>query len=390
VKSSSIYSDKSTFEKGDQPDQSSGLVIKGSDSPDKKSTPDDDSKDAKGNSHEGSTFSLPKKLGDFNKPADSVLSNFPSLLTKNNMPADSSEKNQKGNITPPNSTLIHPSDSLSKNVLAKNDSAKLPGPDSASGISPALPPLSPLPVFYFALHGSVDNGKILSATESDENENNTDVHVYDKNKLKSLPQQTYSYGARFGWFLTKRISLTAGAYYSIFQSAPSEGHFKFDHNNAYTFTMYSPTSSVKCKSTNFTFGDSNGGVNDTFYVGIRSEERYDYLNLQLGLSYYAIRTKHFGVYADLLSNGAYLAKEEMTLSVPKSGKTLQYGANRMSGMNKFVMGGQTGIGVEFLFGGHFGLWAEPSFYFSGALNKANAVNLQPGGMRYLFGLAYHF
>jgi len=114
------------------------------------------------------------------------------------------------------------------------------------------------------------------------------------------------------------------------------------------------------------------------------------VNVQLGVSYYVVRKKYFGVYADLLSNGACLTKQQMILTVPKSGKSLSYGADRMSGMNKFVMGGQMGIGAEFILGGHFGLWAEPAFYFSGAVNKKNAVNLQPGGMRYLFGLAYHF
>lgn len=391
INSSSIYSDKPTFEKNYSPDKASGLVITHSDSPDKNASASDSGKDARGSSRDGSVYSLPKKLGEFNKPIDTANAKLPLSLTENKG-ADSSNAKQLPTIVDKDPTTLLsdvPADSVAaKKELAKNDSIAKWKQDSIVLANMLAP--TPLPIFYFALHGGVDAGKILSVTESYEHDEFTDVRIYDKDDLKALPQQSYSYGGRFGWFLSKRISLTAGAYYSIFQTAPQEGHFRYNHNYPCVFTMYSATSSVKCKSSNFDWSDNSGTPNDTFNIQIQSQERYDYVNLQLGVSYYALRTKHFGVYADVLSNGAYLAKQSMTLTVPKSGKTLQYGADWMTGMNKFVMGGQVGVGAEFIVGGHFGLWAEPSFYFSGALNRKNAVNLQPGGMRYLVGLAYHF
>jgi hypothetical protein len=387
-KSNSPYADKSAFEKNDQPVYTnSSDVIDKNDSPDKRSMASADKKEVSASSHEGNTYRLPRKLSEYTKSAAHAgnSGNEPSAFG-DNIPRNDFDAMRDNPRTWPDSASEKP---VADDADSKKDSAT---PPDSSGAGPTLPPPTGnvFPAFYAALHGAVDAQKILQSSVGDEGFSKTDVRIYDKNKL-NVPQQTYSYGVKFGWFLSKRISLTAGAYYSIYQSATSQGSFKFNHNYAYTFTMHSPTSSVICPSSKF---DRNDGIgqqySDTIAININSQERYDYVNLQLGVSYYLLRTKHFGLYGDLLSNGAILSKQEMTLMIPRSGKTLTYSGNQLSGMNKFVLGGQTGVGVEWTLTKNFGIWAEPSFFFSGAMNKNNAVRLQPGGMRYLAGVVYHF
>lgn len=377
-KSNSIYSDKSSFEKDHQPLKSGSpaYVFNQTDSPDLHSKAAGDKNEVNGYSHEGAMYKLPRKLSEYTMSGHSGNTSKETSSFGDDLPRYDYDAMRDNPRTWP--------DSSSEKIIS--DTTK-DGSTGSSGNTNG----GTLPVYYAAVHGAVDAQRVLQSSANDEEFSKTDVRLYDRNKLNALPQQTYSYGARFGWFLSKRISLTAGAYYSIYQSSTGEGTFKFNHNNIYNFTMHSATSSVNCSSENF---ERNDGVmqqySDTIAIKINSQERYDYVNLQLGISFYALRTKRFGIYGNLLSNGAILSKQQMTLTVPQSGKTLSYSGSQLYGMNKFIMGAQAGIGMEWMFTGNFGIWAEPSFFFSGAMNKNNAVHLQAGGMRYLAGVAYHF
>ncbi len=281
-----------------------------------------------------------------------------------------------------------------------NNPTQITSKDTSRTIDPSVVSANPVPVvqnpetifpiFYAGIHGGLDAGKIAKSTLYEGGLTNTDIKIYNGNELASLPKQTYSFGARFGWFANKRISITGGAYYSIFETNPSVGHFKYNHNYQYDFVMHSATSYVNCSSENFDHNDSEGPPSDTVYITIQSQEKYDYVNTQLGVSVYALRTKHLGIYANFLTNESFLMKKSMTLSIPHSGKTLSYSSNEVYGMNKFVLGGQIGLGAEWLPFGNFGLYIEPSYFFSGKLNTSNVISLKPGGMKYLAGLIYHF
>jgi hypothetical protein len=309
-----------------------------------------------------------------------------TAVQENHEPASASEEKNlsHGDSIPAKKEIV--SSENKDSVIAQNDT-------SAANPSSTITPdeiVKPLPIYFASLHGAIEAGKILNSQSNEYDLSSTDVRVYNEEKIGSLLQQTYSYGGRFGWFITKRISLTAGAYYSMYETNTNEGQFKFNHNQSYIFTMHSPTSSVNCASSKFDHDDSNGPLSDTFYIHIQSKEKYEYVNLQLGVSFYALRTKHFGIYGTLFSNEAFLSKQAMTLTVPHSGKTFSYSGEQLSGMNKFVLGGQTGVGIEWLPFGNFGVWAEPSFYFAGNINRKNVISLHPGGMKYLAGIAYHF
>jgi hypothetical protein len=277
---------------------------------------------------------------------------------------------------------------VKKAPVVKTDSSQTKT-DSSKAVAAQLPPFI-FPGFFISMHGGVDAGKIVKVDYNIPENSPTEVQVYNKEKIKSTPQQTYAYGVRFGWFVKKRISFNFGGYYSIFETDGNEGNFKYNHNNELIFKMNTPTSSVNCASSHFDYHDSNVLQGDTFYIDVRSHEKYDYLGLQAGVALYALRTKHFGVYGALYQNGSFLTKKYMEITVPKSGKEIAWSGKKVIGMNPFVLSEQTALGFEWLPFGNFGLWVEPSFYFSAKLNAENSVAIRPGGMKYLAGISWHF
>lgn len=286
---------------------------------------------------------------------------------------------------PPVYHVVNPD---STNPVVKSDSTQTKADSTKTTAGPA--PEIIFPDFFISMHGGLDAGKIMKVEYTSEDDKPTDVNIYDPEKIKSTPQQTFSYGIRFGKFIRKRLSLSLGAYYSIFETSGNEGNLKFNHNSELVFNMNTPTSSVHCASSNFDYHDSNLLSNDTFYIALQSREKYDYFNLQLGVSLYALRKKHVGIYGALYSNESFLLKKQMVITVPKTGKEISWWGEKLTGMNPFVWNGQAALGMEWLPFGNFGLWVEPSYYFSARLNTANSVKIHPGGMKYLVGMTWHF
>lgn len=248
-----------------------------------------------------------------------------------------------------------------------------------------------LPAFFAGLHVSVESQKISSSENYGEDFTRADVSLTgEENSSPEIISQSYSYGGRLGWFASKHFALVGGLYFNSFEMNSTGGSLKYNHNDEVLFTMHSAASSVQMNSGSFSHEDSYYGPSDTFLVKLSSKENYSFLNFQLGASYYPWRNQRFGAYVNLLSNGAYLTKENMTLTSAKTGNSFRFSEKEMSGMNKFTLGAQLGTGFEFTPVPHLGIWIEPAYFFSASLNKKNAFALKPSAFRFQCGLAAHF
>ncbi|HEU4718047.1 MAG TPA: hypothetical protein VFU15_09445, partial [Bacteroidia bacterium] len=247
-----------------------------------------------------------------------------------------------------------------------------------------------LPVFFIAFDGISDNAKAGTPKYQKTDPQSGDVNVYDEQTLKSDRQQTWTFGARAGYFISRHFALLAGGNASRYVAPQGTGNLKFNHNHEYLLNFHTATSSFQLPSGSFTADDSNTQQGDTFHISVQSYERYRYFNLRLGGAFYPVRNRYFSIYIDAFCNGAYLTKQDLTLTVPKSGKTFSFSGDELSGMNRFTIGWQAGAGFEWMPVKNLGIWAEPSWFSFGTLNKKNAVMIDPSSFRVQFGLAWHF
>lgn len=303
--------------------------------------------------------------------------------------------------SPKEATVAEPNTTASEKAIADSTLlAEMLAPvektnsDSANtGTEEGAGPAGPnelLPAFFAGFHVSVESQKISSSDNYDEEFTRADVSLTGENASPEIISQSYSFGGRLGWFASKHLALVGGVYFNSFEMNSAGGSLRFNHNNEILFTIHSAASSVQMHSSSFSHEDSFYGPSDTFLVKLSSKENYSFVNFQLGGAYYPWRTQHFGAYVNLLSNGAYLTKENMTLTSAKTGNSFRFYEKDMSGMNKFTLGAQVGAGFEFTPVSHFGIWIEPAYFFSASLNKKNAFALKPSAFRFQCGLAAHF
>jgi hypothetical protein len=265
--------------------------------------------------------------------------------------------------------------------------------DSVPGkkdIPPVAQQPETLPVFFAGFHGAMENQKIASSSSNETGFTYRDVILYKGDTPPVVTQQTYTYGGRFGWFATKHLALLGGISFSTLEIASPGRFVRYNHNDEIQFDFHSASASAELSSSSFTVADNYAPMGDTFWVKIVSQEKYSFLNLQLGGSWYPLRTKHFGAYINVLSNGAYLTRQQMTLTSVKTGNTFMYGKDNMAGMNSFTIGGQAGIGFEFTPIRNLGIWIEPAYFFSNTINRNNAFNFRPSSVRLQCGLSAHF
>lgn len=293
-------------------------------------------------------------------------------------------------VLPSDTSKVHPEPSPQvKLVVAdttKKDSSRL------TPLQPAVEnqPAKGMPFYFVGVHASLDNQKIASK-EGEVSHSSTDIDLYSGDSAPlEINSSTTSYGGRAGYFVTQHFAVIAGGNYSVLEVHSPGRFFKYNHNDDYTFTFHSATAAVQLPSSAFTYLDNNGPPSDTFIVHVTSVEKYAYLHFQLGGAWYPVRKRYFGIYVNALSNGALLQHQQLTLTSVRTGKTFEFSGDGMSGMKKLTFGAQFGAGFEFTPVRNLGIWIEPAYFVSGAINPENAFVIRPSAMRFQAGLLFHF
>jgi hypothetical protein len=210
----------------------------------------------------------------------------------------------------------------------------------------------------------------------------------DDYKERELVGPSFSMGIKAGYDLSERWKIHIGlSYYSISQHIqPLTLFTQKGGDGANHFVLNTSAGSAELPNEG-----AEPLIKDSLMLTNPSSQVLHYLNIPLNFEFRIYGFRSLSCYAFAGAYFSYLLDSRLVMEVTKNAATEVYTFSSLQGTNKFMLGLNAGLGLQYDLSKKLSLLAEPGAKFAvSPLNSNTAVKCYPYSFALTFGLGYHF